>query len=260
MIARLSVLILLGISFCSTATAGTYSWGAIAAPSRVAGTNLTGVATVQAADGTNGEVQQFFVPADGVLKKRTLAVGKQTGEDPPSGTPVSGGLRRLGWINDTPAVGPSYHGLDVVEGGAVYFSGKACTDDWKSCRYGVYMKRCKDASCSKYLLPVEAIGFPVSETTSGWTQNVAASPDGWVFLLRVQEDANTGRNRFIEVWARNIREGTAAVSLASKFAGGIALSGNMELVPGGEGQLTIILPDTGRAALYVPAIGWRTLP
>jgi hypothetical protein len=257
MIARLSVLILLGISFCSTATAGTYSWGAIAAPSRVAGTNLTGVATVQAAAGTNGEVQQFFVPADGVLQKRTLAVGKQTQAIPPTGTRVSGGLGRLGGIYGTAAAGPSFHASDTVAGGAVYFPGYVCTDNW-ACRYGTYVRRCADAACSKYDMPAEAIGFPQLKEKDGWTQSAVASLDGWVFLLRVEQDKNSTKS--YEIWGRNVRIGSIAQRLAANTAGVVPLSDDMEFVAGLGGQLTVVSPGKGRAALYVPAIGWRTLP
>jgi hypothetical protein len=243
----------------SPATAGTYSWGTIAAPSRVAGTDLTGVVSIQALAGTNGAVQQCYVDADGILHTRTIAVGRQTGSTPPTGTAVAGGLGRLLQISGALAVGPSFEGTEAVQGGAVYFPGDVCTEEW-TCRYGAFMRTCIDADCSRYRSPAQAIGFPQVKTRIGWVQNVAASPDGWLFLLRGQKDAVTGNNPFFEVWARNIQAGSRAVRLAANSVAGIPLSGSMELAPGAEGQLTIVFPDSGRAALYVPDLGWRALP
>jgi hypothetical protein len=81
-----------------------------------------------------------------------------------------------------------------------------------------------------------------------------------LFLLRGQKDKDTGNNQFFEVWARDVWLGARAVRLASNAVAGIPLSGNMELAPGAEGQLTIVFPDSGQAALYTPGMGWRTLP
>ena len=254
---RLLILVFSALLISSPATAGNYTWGSIAAPSRVAGTELTGVASVQTPSGTNGAVQQFFVPTDGVLRKRTLAVGIQVKAIPPTGTPVSGGLGRLGGIFGLPAAGPSFHKSNTVAGGTIYFSGYACTDDW-ACRYGVFMRTCVDAACSKYLLPREAVGFPQLKDRDGWTQSVVASLDGWVFLLRVEEDKD--ETKFFEVWARNVRDGSPAERLAASSVGETPLSENMELVPGWGGQLTIVFSDIQRAALYVPDKGWKILP
>jgi hypothetical protein len=257
--ARLLFLVLGAMLISSPATAGTYSWGTVAAPSRVAGTDLTGVVSIQALPGTNGTVQQCYVDSDGFLHTRSLAAGRQTGSTPPTGTAVSGGLGRLLQISGALAVGPSFDDIETVQGGAVYFPGDVCTEDW-TCRYGAFMRTCIDAACSRYRSPAQAIGFPHAEARIGWVQNVAASPDGWLFLLRGQKDRDTGNNPFFEVWARNVQAGSRAVRLAANSVAGIPLSGSMEFAPGAEGQLTIVFPDSGRAALYVPALGWRALP
>jgi len=259
MAAHLLIVVFFIIAISSPATAGTYGWGSVAAPSRIAGTKLTGVVSVQEVDGTNGAVQQFFVREDGVLRKRTLAVGKQTAAIPPTGTPVSGDLGKLGWIFSTPFVGPSFHESNSVAGGALYFYGVACTDEWV-CRKGVYTQTCMDAACSKYLIPAEAVGFfsKLPGVKNIDLQGAVASLDGWVFLMKVVEDNDAKKS--YEVWARNIRAGLQQQLLATNFVGSTPLSDKFEIVPGLGGQVTIILPELERAALYLPDKGWKILP
>jgi hypothetical protein len=240
------------------ATAGTYGWGSVASPSRIAGTKLTGVVSIQEVAGTNGIVQQFFVRTDGSPRVRTLAVGKQTAAIPPTGTPVSGNLGKLGWIYGTPFTGSSFHGSTSVAGGTVYFSGVACTDEW-ICYKGVYLQKCMDAACSKYLIPEGAITFEEPAGIQIDTQGAVASLDGWVFLLKVEVDKNNTKS--YGVWARDVKAGLPAKRLATGVVGSILLSEKMELEPGLGGQVTIVFPEKQRAFLYIPdQEKWNPLP